>query len=238
MFGCPTSFIGVGQYSDIEAGGNLVDVLDASGGEKGVVFVNVAPRHGEGRAWSNGSPFAFFWYKKTLIVATISGRTLSLAKKLLLLNHVNLLDAPVVLDAFVKQGILPPASREHIVLTQFRSFDFLPYVAKALMERKMVPSKTFSAGKIEDIPPVVWWVDNFGNCKTTLLKEDIKINNGIVVTKMGNLSYCEQLKDVPDGEAAIVRGSSGIGGKRFLEIVLQGGSAAQRFSLAPGSAVL
>lgn len=206
LLGCPTNFIGV--KSDLEAAGNLVDALDAGEGKEGIVLVNVAPRSGRGKKWQNGSPFGYFWYKRTLVVSTIDGFTLSLVKKLQIVEEINILDCPVD--------------------TQFRSYEFLPKAAESIFTGKGLPSTAISIDKIVGAPHAVWWIDNFGNCKTTLLIEE----------KKGGLPFISRLKDVPNGESAIVVGSSGIGNKRFLEVVVQGGSAAEHFKLSSGSAIL
>ena len=49
LFDCSVYFSGVAN--DIEAAGNLVDVLDACEGREGIILVNVAPRHGGGKKW-------------------------------------------------------------------------------------------------------------------------------------------------------------------------------------------
>ncbi len=102
--------------------------------------------------------------------------------------------------------------------------------------------------KYHDAPKAIWWIDSFGNCKTTLLLEDIKLLNPIdktygvrqVQTKFGTLSYFPSLKNVPNEEIAIIMGSSGLGEKRFLEIVAQdvNGSAQKKFNASVGSKVV
>ena len=93
LFECNITTIGVnGWDADLEAAGNLIDVLDASEGKKGVVLVNVAPRHRSGKKWPNGTPFAYFHYKETLVVTSIDGLTLSLVKKFNLVDRVNVMD--------------------------------------------------------------------------------------------------------------------------------------------------
>lgn len=88
----PTNLIGVDSSLDkdatIEAGGNLIDVLDASEGKEGVVVVNAAPR-GNKKDGSNGTHFAYFYHKKTLVISTIKGNCLSLVKKLKISENVN-----------------------------------------------------------------------------------------------------------------------------------------------------
>lgn len=52
------SFIGV--ESDLEAGMQLVDVLDATEGRSGLVLVNVAPRGGHTTKWEKWYTIWFF----------------------------------------------------------------------------------------------------------------------------------------------------------------------------------
>ena len=72
LFDCNITTIGVnGWDADLEAAGNLIDMLDASEGKKGVILVNVAPRHKSGKKWPNGTPFGYFHYKDTLVVISV-----------------------------------------------------------------------------------------------------------------------------------------------------------------------
>src|SRR5512141_546524 len=82
----------VGVRNDLEAAGNLVDALDAAEGREGVILVNVAPRNGDAKKWPNGTPFGWFKCGGTLVVASIDGLTLSLAKKLGLFEAVHVFD--------------------------------------------------------------------------------------------------------------------------------------------------
>jgi hypothetical protein len=59
--GISPSFVAVGAYSDLQAAGNLVDILDATEGGDGVILVNAAPRHGKGKKYENGIPFGYFY---------------------------------------------------------------------------------------------------------------------------------------------------------------------------------
>lgn len=70
-----------GVKSEMEAAGFLADAIDAFEGREGVILANVAPRGGKGKRWENGTPFGYFWHKKTLIVSSADGLVLSLAKK-------------------------------------------------------------------------------------------------------------------------------------------------------------
>jgi hypothetical protein len=228
------SFIGVAN--DLEAAGNIIDALDAFGESSGVVLANVAPRNGMAKRWENGTPFGYFWHKKILVLASIDGFTLSLVKKLRLAERINVLDAPSVLDQFVARGVCSQELYDLIARTQFRSFDFLPRAAAFLVRGTSLPSSQLSITSIPDAPQAVWWIDNFGNCKTTLLLEDIK-NQNYIATRFGALPYFPRLKDVPDKTAAIITGSSGLGAQRFLELVVQGESAAKNFVISVGDLI-
>jgi hypothetical protein len=226
LFNAPVNFIGVAN--DIEAAGNIIDILDTSKGSESVILANVAPRNGKAKRWKNGTPFCYFWLDKTLVVASIDGYTLSLVKKLKLAEFVNVLDIPTATAILLEKGEITAAEREQIINTQFRSLEFVPKIAQYLAKNIDIESEKVSIAEIPDIPKAVWWVDNFGNCKTTLLKEE-----------KGETSfpYFERLKDVPDGETALITGSSGFGEVRFLELVIQGGNVAEKLGLSSGQSI-
>ena len=228
----------VGVESDLEAAGNLIDCLDSFGEGKGTIIVNVAPRNYSGKKWKNGSPFCYFNYRNVLVISTIDGLTLSLVKKLGFVKSVELLNAKIVLDSAVSAKWMKRRQAYSVLNTQFRSFEFVPLVAKWLSEGKKLPSRAHDFSEIPETNAVVWFVDNFGNCKTTLTEEDIKIDNDKVVkTSRGVLVYHKHLRNVPDGEPAITYGSSGLNDQRFLEIVVGGGNAAETLNLEVGSSV-
>ncbi|SRR5258708_3170865 len=220
----------------LEASGNLLDILNASEGKKGVILVNAAPRHGEAKKWPNGTPFGYFFYKETLIISTIDGYCLSLAKKLGLIDYVRLTDIPTVLDAMITAGNLPEDQRNLIINSQFRSFEYMPRLAKWISEEIDIPHEKYDVNNIVAIPKVVWLVDGFGNCKTTIFPEEVGHEaKKLMQTKIGDLICYERLKDVPNGEPGLIIGSAGFGQKRLLEVVVQGKSAAQRFNITSGT---
>ena len=236
FFNCPVSTIGIGSFKDIEASGNIVDAIDASDLHEGIILVNSAPRHGRGKKWPNGTPFAYFTYKKILVVSTVDGFTLSLAKKLGLIDKLYLTDIPTVIDTMIVKNKFANSYRELVIESQFRSFDYVPRLAKWLMEGEEIPSIEYPIEQIEDTPMAVWWVDNFGNCKTTMLASDIDHKPGKEIqTKFGKIRCYDHLKDVPNQEAALVIGSSGLKHNRFIEFVVQGKSAAEIYHLTSGS---
>ncbi len=234
LLGGNVSFIGVS--SDLEASGNIVDALDSYGDLPGVILANVAPRNGRAKKWKNGTPFGYFWYKKVLVISSIDGFTLSLVKKLGLTKTINILDIPTVLNRLVLKKIIPPNLKNYIADTQFRSYDFLPRIAAYLLKNKNITCRKAKTKVFPDAPFAVWWIDNFGNCKTTIFKREIS-QHKLVITKFGKIKYFEKLKDVPDKTTALITGSSGLGNERFLEIVIQGKSAAKFLNLFSGDSV-
>jgi S-adenosylmethionine hydrolase len=227
-----------GVANDIEAAGNLIDALDASEGGKGVILLNVAPRHGKAKKWPNGTPFGYFHYKDILIVASIDGYCLSLAKKFNLTDTIHVMDIPTVVASMIAKGEIGEEMREYIVNTQFRSFDFVPRAGKWILDGFDVPFEKYPIANVEDISQAVWWVDNFGNCKTTILPEEIGFEPGKVMkTAMGDITCYYRLKDVPNDQPGLIIGSSGLGKKRFIEFVIQGKSAAERYNLTSGSKI-
>lgn len=234
IFQKPINFVGVAN--DLEAAGNLMDILDAHENRDGVILVNVAPRHGEGKKYPNGTPFGYFWYQNTLVVSTIAGLSLSLVKKLHITPNIKVLDIHQCLEEMAQKEKIKPEQIDYIEKTQFRSYDFVPRIAKYLLEYQEAPHDLLDVSEIANVQRTIWWIDNFGNCKTTLLKEEIELlSNGNVQTKFGELPFYPRLKDVPNGEKAIIVGSSGLYEKRFLEIIIQGKSAAEYFGVSTSS---
>lgn len=227
--------------SELEAAGFLVDALDAFENREGIILANVAPRNGEAKKWKNGTPFGFFRSGKTVVVSSIDGQILSLCKKLDLISEFFALDIEEVMK-FISDAELDAENKRRIINTQFRSFNFLPRVADWVWRNYDLPREKLDLSEIEDAPEGVWFIDNFGNVKTTTLGEDIDFRNGeeIQVTVKGDtqsFSFYERLKDLPDKEIGIVEGSSGFGDKRFLEIIRQGGNAAEDLGLKVGDSV-
>lgn len=228
LFNAPVSFVGV--TNDIEAAGNLMDVLDAYDDQSGVVLVNVAPRNGVAKKWENGTPFGYFWYRNVLCVASIDGYTLSLAKQFSLFETIDVLDITSSLKAAGYADEIAAAAAE----SQFRSFDFLPRIAHYLSSKPDIATDPHDSAQIVDIPDTIWWIDNFGNAKTTRTDTSVSRDTETVATSLGALPFFWQLRDVPENTLAVVRGSSGIGDTRFLEIVMQGESAAAHATLSVG----
>jgi hypothetical protein len=222
--------------SDLEAGGHLIDTLDAGLGNEGVILVNKAPRSGKAKKWSNGTPFGYFWYKKTLVVTSVDGFALSLVKKFKLVDTIYVFDIPTVMDYAINQNLLPKEIADYIVTTQFRSFEFLPRVAKWVFDKIEIPSEQLPISEVPDAPNSVWFADVFGNLKTTLLPDDIEFEIGKKVNfeSIGEIVCYNRLKDVPNGETGLIIGSSGLDQKRFLEIVIQGQSAKAKFGFKTG----
>lgn len=227
--------VAVGAFADLEASGLIIDTIDGAMDEPGIIIANVAPRHGKAKKWPNGTPFGHIQYKDTHIFATVDGATLSLITKYGLATSIEVYDIPTVLDAMIKEGKLAEHLRAPITNTQFRSYEFLPRVAKWYMDGVKVPYESHPLSDFLPAPRAVWYVDNFGNCKTTVWAEDIGHQAGQTIkTQWGDFMCYDRLKDVPNGEPGIIIGSSGYRDKRFIEIVVQGVSAAAKFGIKVG----
>lgn len=239
LFAHAPNFVGVSgglnAASELEAAGNLIDCLDAAGEQKGVILVNVAPRSGTGRHWGNGTPFGYFHYHQTLVVSSIAGLTLSLVKKLQIAQEIHVLDLASTMQLAALAGWVSETEAEHTIHTQFRSFDFVPRAARWLVDGQKLPHTSLPISDIPDAPSAVWMVDNFGNCKTTVLTGEAIPSES--TTRFGHLPQYARLADVPDGETALITGSSGLGIKRFLEIVVQGKPAAQTLGITVGEKI-
>lgn len=216
------SFIGVD--SDLEAGMQLIDVLDATEGRKGLVLINVAPRGGDAKHWENGTPFGYFWYGETLVIGSIDGYVFSAVKLLGLTEDISVIDTKSGSTAMLNAKFITPQAASQITTTQFRSFDFIPRVGAFMLRGGNVPAEKHSLSEISDLPKAIWHIDNFGNCKTTLTPRDI--TPGVTLTRFGDLPFHGQLRDVPDNTASLIEGSSGIKESRFVELVIQRGNFA------------
>lgn len=238
LFNAPTSVVRVAN--DIEAAGNIIDILDAAEDRKGIILANVAPRSGASqKKWPNGTPFGWFKYKNTFIGSTIDGLTLSLVKKYNLTNVVHVFDIPTVIAYASEKGLLTEEYHKSIPKSQFRSFDFLPRVMHWIYEGHEIPVEDHPIADFPDAPNTVWWVDNFGNCKLTFTPEEINHTHGTEVeTEFGKIMAYTSLKDVPDRQPGLTIGSSGLDSRRFVELVVQGASAAEKFNIHTGMKIL
>lgn len=226
------STVAVNNYGDLEAAINIIDTIDAAMDEPGIILCNVAPRHGKAKQWPNGTPFGHVVYKNTNIFTTIDGLTLSLLHKFGMAETVDVYDIPTVLNTMISNGKLAENLRAPITNTQFRSFEFLPRVAKWHMQGLGLPFETHNLSDFKPAPLAIAYIDNFGNCKTTAWASDIQHEAGrIITTRWGEVMCYDRLKDVPNGEPGLIVGSSGYQDHRFVELVVQGISAAKHFGI-------
>jgi len=231
----------IGVTNDLEAGLNIVDQLDALDGKPGIILVNVAPRNGHAKKWENGTPFGWIQVENTYIFGTIGDYTFSLLEKILARKlTVNVFDLP---QAVLHFG-LSEEREKYIISTQFRSFEFLPRAAAMIVKRMGVPTEEWN--EIPAVPSVVVWVDCFGNIKTSVLPEEIGFAAGknAALKAKGLTKWLEcynRLKDIPDNSSGVIIGSSGMWvgdtNKRFLEIVINGGSAAALYKHKSGDRI-
>jgi len=254
LFGVMPTFLSVtAPTSHLEAGGiqatgHLIDQLDAAlslpkshQGGKTVILMNVATRGEDVRKrWNNGTPFCYAWVGDVLVASTFDGPGLGLARDMGLITEVNVMDIPTVMKAAMEWGELTEAEAYRIEHTQFRSYEFLPLAARWIYEGRDVPAEKHNLEHINSMAGHIWFIDNFGNAKTSLLPEQIGFEEGKEFKlASGKTAVCHRrLADVPHGTVALTVGSSGYQDRRFIEIAIQRGNAAKTLELAIGDEVL
>ncbi len=234
LTGLPIQFIGIGNYADLTGAGHIIDALDSFTDLPGIIIANAAPRHGQGKKWPNGSPFCYFFVDNSLVVSTIQGSILSMVRKMGLVKMINVVDVPSVVAVMKQNGMVDEPTARRIVNSQFRSFDFEPRLVSMIIKGMQVPHEEMPIAQLapHSVDGLVWHVDNFGNCKTTILPDDIGFMSGKTMqTRYGAFPCYERLKDVPNDVTALTIGSSGYLGMRLVEFVIQGKSAAKRYGV-------
>lgn len=225
---------GVGIMTDVEASGCILDTLDALRISKkpAIIIGNLAPR--SDKSHKNGAPFYVGHVGSTHIIATKTCFTL--LAKIGLLSSIYETDVETVCMKFV-----PKNEAKRIANSQFRSFEYVPLLAKWVFQKKKIPGKQEKI--VSTTENTVWWVDNFGNCKTTITEDELRKYihaNAVTLTlndKSITLPFYQKLADVPKGERAIIIGSSGYKDIRFAEIVKQGGSASDELKITSGAKI-
>jgi len=201
-----------GITNPLQAAGFALRPIDRHKGDNVVVFVNYAPRRDEDKkqGYENGRPFGYFFVGKTLVIAS---------------------DEPEIWGMF-KMISLPCSSVRKIDCekipgmpkTQFRSGLIIPQVARMILTRSFV-GPIFKPVSV-NVKGKIWHTDNFGNCKSTLLRWN---GNG--------KNFQNNLTDIGDKKSSATIGSSGYDGKRFVEFTIKGDSFAKVYNLKVGSKI-
>jgi len=133
--------------------------------------------------------------------------------------------------------------------SQFRSRDFLPAAAARLAAGDVdaVGGRVLIEHDVPAVPPrAIAYVDGYGNLKTTIDQAPAAVGAQVEV-RIGEVAATATVSDgtfsVGEGELSLAPGSSGwatrAGGRRgFFELLLRGGSAAERFAdPVPGTTI-
>ncbi|MEK9176956.1 MAG: hypothetical protein AAB923_01535, partial [Patescibacteria group bacterium] len=170
-----------GDTNRLQAAGHLIDQLDAFKDNPGVLCVHIAPRNENGKSGhtANGARYGYFWYKNVIVVASLDGAALSLVKKLGLADTVRELDVPRTLRRMHQKGLISKAEIQQTLHTQFNSLEYLPRIGAFLLREGKAAGTDRDIETFEDAPRGVWLVDNFGNCKTTLVAEEFGFSSAI-----------------------------------------------------------
>lgn len=204
----------------MQAAGCIIDALDAGRDSNQIIVANVAPR--QHKQYKNGCPFSFVHVGNAIVIGTPG--VFGLLKEFGLATEVQETDVYEVCSKFLDEK-----EAHRIAESQFRSFEYLPLLAKWIHEGKEIPAQRVSIESYEK--PCVWFVDNFGNCKTTATEQSQ------LSTEYQKVPFYKRLADVPVGEMAVIQGSSGYMDTRFLEIVVQGKNASEIQGLSVGNTV-
>ena len=219
----------IGPFDTLAAGFVVAQLALTDGPAERVVFHNVAPRRDETdpRRANEGERFTLGEAANgTLVVGPNSGHSLAFVRDAMPLAYLD----------------VPAAG------SQFRSRDFLPGAVGRLVrgDRDGV-GDAIAPDMVPAVPAdVVAYTDGYGNLKTTL--EGRPADNGErVLVRVGHAATTAIVSDgsfsVTEGELALAPGSSGWplpggGDRRFLELFLRGGSAAERLGHpVPGTRV-
>jgi hypothetical protein len=220
----------VGPFETLAAGFVVAQLALTDGARPRVVFHNVAPRRDEAepRRANEGERFTMGEAANgALIVGPNSGHSLAFLRGVVPLWYLD----------------VPAAG------SQFRSRDFLPSAVGRLAagDRGLV-GEAVPDELVPEIPAdVVAYTDGYGNLKTTL---DVspEENGERVLVRVGNAATTAIVSDgsfsVAEGELAVAPGSSGWplpdgGERRFIELFLRGGSAAERLGHpSPGTPIV
>ncbi|MDQ3076337.1 MAG: SAM-dependent chlorinase/fluorinase [bacterium] len=219
--------------NDIEAGFNLIDQFAALKGKPGGFICQSAPRT-DSTNGTNGTQFCYFWIGTSVFVTSVNGYILSLVKKLGLVKSVNVIKSH---EAVTQLGL---GDEED---SQFRSLEWLAeFLLNSLLKGKDLPHVTLDIDEIDNLPKCVVHVDKWkkhkkwGNCKLSVTENEIPIS-GYLSVKGKKIKIYNRLKDVPEGKLGVVVGSSGLKGRRFLEVVVGNGNAARKLRLKVGSKI-
>lgn len=220
------------SLSLVEASGNIVDALDAFRGFKSAVVCNSAPRRDT--RGTNGSAIVYGTVGKTIIISTVCA--LGLLKKLV----PNFTARKVSVKSFMQSE----CGNKSDTTPNFRGLEVIPSVLSSLVYEHNVSglSLPYSKDNFPLIEPSVWLVDTIEgkptNIKLTILRDEaswFKPGDKITIKFGGEpftpLTCYERLTHIPDGEAGIYVGSSGLGDRRFLEVAVMGGRAAEMFNV-------
>lgn len=248
LFGVTPTMVGTSSFNGLEVGGNLVDLLDvmqnypyAPPDQQGVLLGNAAPRGSSVKEkHENGTPFCYFWTGRILVATTFEEQSLALLRDCGITDSVNVVDIRQATSEAVGRSEMTAQHAEKITNSQFRSLEFLPLLAYWVIHGKEVSHVQTSLASLQSPSNRALKIDSFGNIKTTLTARDINYLEGeeFLLPSGEKAIRRERLKDVPDSEIALTTGSSGYGDKRFLELIVAKGSAAERLNVHVGDEIL
>lgn len=212
----------------------------------GIILVNMAPRGSKAALAENGTRWASFEYgagapNGIVGVTTYTPEVLAVLRRFGATDQIRVYSRAEVADALGRRHNLMPWMVYDRAEGQFGSLDEQPEIAFEILCRRDLPGQNFKLTRIDlpELPLIVWKVDpQFGNCVLTALPDDIGFEPDRRLRVNGRTVICKrQLREVQTGETAIIKGSSGFGVQRFVELVVGQVQANKVFGLVPGSPI-
>lgn len=196
-----------------------------------IVVGNYAPRS---EKYPNGAPFLLTMIEENYIIG--NEKTFALLKKIDFLYPLRIVEIDILNTLNMH---FPKEDCIKLSKTQFRSLEVLPLIINLIIRGKQIATKECLIKTNFFSTAEVIFVDNFGNIKTSMDRDDLifKTNNKNTIQILDYegpipVRY-DYLSEVPVGSAGFVASGS----SRFAEIVVNGGSAADFFNVKVGDQI-
>ncbi len=198
--------LSVPAFSTLATGFWIAQLGEYQSSDKVIIFSNTAPRHDDehARKDNEGEKFVYAELKNgTKIGAVNAGWAF----------------------AFVKNDIVKFSEVQTMNKgSQFRSRDFYPESFVATFNNELELGNEISIDTIPEIPEKrIAYIDGYGNIKTTIQHNDVKLNPGqSMKVKINGIEkeaiYSDGIFNIPFGQMVFAPGSSGERDNPFMEI--------------------
>jgi len=197
-----------------------------------IVVGNYAPRTDN---HPNGAPFLLTIINDNYVIGNPD--TFYTLKKIGLLGTLPVVEIDILKTL---ELYFPEEESLNLSQSQFRSMKVLPLIIYLIVNEKKIETVKYSFPLVNFKSAEVVFVDNFGNVKTSMKKEEFVINKGMKnFIKIGDYQgliprYYSHLSDIPKGfHGFVISGSNDL-----VELVVNGGSAAEFYNIKVGDIII